>query len=79
MLWFVHYTSGTASGVGTASTLPLAVKEACVLLDDGMDVTKIANNHGVEGMNADEIRRIWGKRRGTGLSGGNVSVARVTR
>ena len=63
MIWYVHYISGAASGVGTASTLPLAVNEACVLLDKGMDVIKIADSRGLEGMNEEEIRRVCVERK----------------
>jgi hypothetical protein len=63
MIWYVHYFSGTAFGVGSASTLPLAVNEACVLLDKGVDVIKIANSRGYEGMNAEEIRRVCVERK----------------
>jgi hypothetical protein len=63
MIWYVHYFSGTAFGVGSVSSLPLAVNEACVLLDKGMDVIKIANSRGLEGMNAEEIRRVCVERK----------------
>ena len=63
MVWHVHYNSGMASGVGTATTLPHAVEGACALLDQGVGVIKIANSRGHMGMNGTDIRLVYAERK----------------
>lgn len=57
-MWYVHYKTKTKGLVGmlTTSTLPLAIKRACKLLDRGLTVSEIEGSSGLKGMNADEIR-----------------------
>jgi len=62
MLWHVHYTNWGMSGLLTASSLPIAFKRACDLLDLGAEVSQIESTGILPGMNAAEIRHARTKR-----------------
>jgi hypothetical protein len=61
-MWFVHYKTKGAAALHTVSTLPLAIKFACELLDHGTEVSEIEASGGLKGMNAGEIRLAWSER-----------------
>jgi hypothetical protein len=60
-MWYVHYKTGGMAGLRSVRTLPLAIMQACELLDHGADVSQIAGTGGLKGMNVDEIRLVYAK------------------
>ena len=62
-MWYVHYKTGGAAGMLMASTLPLAIKNACELLDQNADVFQIEDKAGLRALNAAEIRRACAERK----------------
>jgi hypothetical protein len=57
-MWNIHYRKGGVAGYRAASTLPRAIKAACMLLDEGADVSEIASSGGRKTIAADELRQI---------------------
>ncbi len=53
--WYIHYKTRGVAGLLAVSTLQLAIKNACELLDQGTEVSQIEGSGGLRGMNADEI------------------------
>jgi hypothetical protein len=58
IMWHVHYNTKGASGLYAANALPLAIKRACELLDQGADVSCIESGGEFKGIYIDEIRRL---------------------
>jgi hypothetical protein len=63
MMWFLHYRTGEVEGLRAVSTLPLAVKHACELLERGVEVGGIEGSGGLKGISADEIRAAYTERK----------------
>jgi len=63
MMWNIHYKKGGVARYRAVSTLPLAIKVACALLDDGADVSEVASSGGRKGIAADELRLICSERK----------------
>jgi len=54
-MWRVHYSDKGMVATIMVATLKLALEEARVLLDQGMNVSDIEDTDGSQGMNAGEI------------------------
>jgi hypothetical protein len=61
--WYIHYKTGEVAGLLAVSTLQLAIKNACELLDQGTEVSQIESSGGLRGMNADEIMLAYAERK----------------
>jgi hypothetical protein len=57
-MWHVHYNTKGAAGLCAVNALPLAIKRACELLDQGADVSHIEGGRELKGIYIDEIRRL---------------------
>jgi hypothetical protein len=63
-VWYIRYkTREEVDGLRAVSTLPLAVKEACELLDQGTTVNQIEGSGAFKGLNADEIKAAYAERK----------------
>jgi hypothetical protein len=58
IMWHVHYTYKGFAGVSSVSTMSLAIKSACELLNRGAEVNQIKHRSGFQQLTADDIRRI---------------------
>jgi hypothetical protein len=63
MLWNIHYKKGGMAGYRAVSTLPLAIKTACALMDEGAEVSEVASSGGAKGIDAAELRRLCAERK----------------
>jgi hypothetical protein len=63
MAWDIHYRHRGVAGYRLVSVFAVAIKRACELLDQGADVTKVANGDGTRTIGADEIRQICANER----------------
>jgi hypothetical protein len=63
MLWNIHYKKAGVAGYRAVSTLPLALKAACTLLDEGAEVSEVASSGGAKGIDASELRRLCAERK----------------
>jgi hypothetical protein len=63
MIWNIHYKKSGVAGYRAVRTLPLAIKAACGLLDEGAEVSEVASSGGRKGIEADELRRICAARK----------------
>jgi hypothetical protein len=63
IMWYVHYNRSGIAGMITLATLPLALEKACVLLQQGMNVSKIEGSNRYEGMTGGEIRAACAERK----------------
>lgn len=63
MIWNIHYKKAGVAGYRAVSTLPLAIKAACALLDEGAEVSEVASSGGRKGIEADELRLICAERK----------------
>ncbi len=55
-MWRIHYKTGDVAGLRLVDTLPFAIKQACDLLHQGVDVSQIESRDGLNVMHSDEIR-----------------------
>jgi hypothetical protein len=62
-VWYIHYKTREADGLRAVSTLPLAIIQACELLDQGMNVNQIEGSGTFKGLNAGEIRAAYAERK----------------
>jgi hypothetical protein len=63
MLWNIHYKKGGVAGYRAISTLPLAIKAACALLDEGAEVSEVASSGGRKGITGGELKLICAERK----------------
>jgi hypothetical protein len=63
VVWYIHYKTREVDGLRAVSTLSLAIKQACDLLDQGTNVNEIEGSGAFEGLNADEIRAAYAERK----------------
>jgi hypothetical protein len=56
MTWTIHYRHNGRIGFRPASSVELAIKRACELLDQGADVGQITSSAGGKTIGADEIK-----------------------
>jgi hypothetical protein len=68
MLWNIHYKKDGAAGYRAVSTLPLAIKAACALMDEGAEVSEVASSGGAKGIDAAELRRLCAERKANKLA-----------
>lgn len=68
MLWNIHYKKDGVTGYRATSTLPLALKLACELLDQGAEVNEVASSGGCKGIGAAELKLICAERKAKRLS-----------
>jgi len=62
-VWYIHYKTREVDGLRAVSTLPLAIKQACELLDQGTNVNQIDGSGAFKGLNAEEIRAAYAERK----------------
>jgi len=62
-MWYIHYESGVVVGLRSVSTLGQAIKQACEILDRGLDVSKIDGPGGRNKVGIEEIRAAYAKLR----------------
>jgi hypothetical protein len=55
-MWCIHYKTRDVAGLRRVNALPFAIKQACDLLDQGVDVRQIESRDGLKVIHADEIR-----------------------
>ena len=63
MLWNIHFRKDATPGYRAVSTLEIALKEACELLDGGAEVSEIASSGGSKCIGPDELRLICAERK----------------
>ena len=68
MLWNIHYKKGGVAGYRAVSTLPLAIKTACALMDEGAEVSEVASSGGAKGIDTAELRRLCAERKADKLN-----------
>jgi hypothetical protein len=68
MIWNIHYTRGGVAGYRAVSTLPLAIKAACALIDEGAEVSEVASSGGAKGIGAAELRHLCAERKAEKLN-----------